>query len=276
MIRAGGFNDDPAHIGFIAPAMIAYSIYKKKGWLFLLSIASIASSTSTTALVCSLFVIIVNFRRIKQSLNSKNIKKALILIALVVIVILAVPRFLSMVITVIQKFLNRISNTYSGLSSSGERSIYILQFFKAVSVAGLMCLVGTGFGTASYAYVFDEQILQQLGLIYNFPYDMEMTYISYFFDLGIFGLGIYLFILYKLLKSTRNIKIGDNSIIRALLVGMILSALFYHYTIMAMQVLLLIVGLANLDVVCSKQKNTNEALKPANICGLNSKSRSTQ
>lgn len=248
MIRAGGFNDDPAHIGFIAPAMAAYSIYKRKGWIFLLSIASIASSTSTTALVCTLFVIIVNCKRIKQMITAKNVKRALIAIAAIMFIILIIPKGVSMVSTIVKKFFGRILNTYSNLGTSGERSIYIFQFFKALSIAGPMCLVGTGFGTASYAYVFDSDILNQLGLAVGFPYDMEMTYISYFFDLGIFGLGVYLIILYKLLKYTKKIENGDNSIVRALLVGMVLSALFYHYTVMAMQVILIICGMAQLDL----------------------------
>lgn len=276
MIRAGGFNDDPAHMGFIAPAMIAYSIYKKKGWIFILSVASIVSSTSTTALVCTLFVIVVNFKRIRLMANRQNVLRAVAGVAVLMFIVLIIPMGRSMVATVFKKFFGRISSTYSNIHSSGERSVYIFQFFKAVTIAGPMCLIGTGFGTASYAYVFDEQILQQLGTIYNFPYDMEMTYISYFFDLGIFGFGIYMLILYKLLKFTGNISEGENGIARALLVGMILSAFFYHYTIMAMQVLLLIVGMANLDLSYQKQQTADSVVKLAGSCELNLESGGAQ
>lgn len=249
LIRASGFNYDPAHIGFIAPAMIAYAIYKKKGWLFVLSVFAIFCSASTTALVCSLIIVIFNFKRIKLNGLFKKSNKSVVakLLVIILILILIIISF-DFIGGIVEKFISRIFNTYGKLNSNDPRLIYWTQFFNAVFFAGFRCITGTGFGTASYAYVFDNNILSRLGSANFFPYDMEMTYFSYFFDLGVFGLTVYIIMLYKLYKGFLKRNSENSIIISALLCGMIVSSFFYHYTLMAMQVIILIVGMGLLDI----------------------------
>lgn len=254
MIRAGGFNDDPAHIGFIAPAMIAYSIHKKNGWLFLLATASIFASASTTALLCSVIVMIICAKRILKLITKKNVLRILICLPIILLVLLLIPNLYAKLFYAVQKFINRIFSTYGNIGNSGERSVYLFEFFKAITIAGVMCLFGTGLGTASYAYVFDPDILKQLGEIYNYPYDMEMTYIAYFFDLGIFGFTVYMVILFKLLLNFNKYKDEESIAIRTLVIGMALSALFYHYTLMAMQIILIIMGMAKADYIVAEKR----------------------
>lgn len=247
MIRASGFNADPAHIGFIAPAMAAYAIYKKNGKIFILSIAGVIGSASTTALVCTLIVAVFGLSRLISMLSHMNFFRTMIVIIIVLFALLLVPGGYAKIGTVIGKFFERIVDVYGRSGGGGERLIYLLQFPKALISSGFMSLFGTGFGTASYAYTFNPEILQLLGPLYKFPYDMEMTYISYIFDLGIFGFAVYMTIIYRILKNYKNDTNEEGMIIRGLCVGMVLSALFYHYTFMAMQVLLLIVGMVHLD-----------------------------
>lgn len=255
LIRAPGFNYDPAHLGFIVPSMLAYAIRKNKGWLLVLVFLALICSASTTALVCSVVVLVLNANYIVLNMKSSKVKKNLPIIALclgifLVILLIGYGSFIS---KALNKFLNRINSTYVDLNVNDYRLIYLTQFFKAVATAGPMIIFGTGFGTASYAYVFNDEILSRLGSINYFPYDMEMTYIAYLFDLGIVGFIIYLVILYKTYRYSSKSKNKNEVIIYSLLIGMILSGFFYHYTLMAMQVLVLLVGLSCSELVYVKK-----------------------
>ena len=246
LIRASGFNYDPAHLGFIVPSMLAYSIRKNKKWLWLLVFFALICSASTTALVCSIIVLLLNIKYIKIGTDKTKIKKNLPVICLVGISLFLffLIGFNTFVGEAIRKFWGRIYNTYINFSQDDYRVIYVTEFFNAISTAGIMIIFGTGFGTASYAYVFNNDILFKLGKINYFPYDMEMTYIAYFFDLGIVGFIIYIFLLYKIYHYSSKSKDSNGKIIYSLLIGMILSAFFYHYTLMAMQVLVVLVGMS--------------------------------
>ncbi|MDE7164614.1 MAG: O-antigen ligase family protein [Clostridiales bacterium] len=259
MIRASGFNYDPAHIGLIVPIVLSYSILKNKPWLTVVSLLAIVSSASTTALVCSVIVIVINISKIIKSWTIvKTIVLAIFILALVFVYFAFEGNILR---TAIDKFFDRVIGTYGTSSSGGERWIYISGFFEAIKTSGLMCIFGTGFGTASYAYVFNGNLLQQLGMVNYFAYDVEMTYISYFFDVGILGVVLYLLILFRLLKGFRKGKTKGDNIIWAMTLGILLSALFYHYTLMSMQVILLIVGLVQLDSKKSATATTKALYK---------------
>ncbi len=269
LIRSGGFNFDPAHMGFIIPAMVAYSMRKKKILLFLMSMLAIVFSASTTAAVCSVIVILinVNWRLLfskKRKISAPKVIAGLILFitALVLIIWLLAPA--------LEKFYNRVAEVYLHPSDDNPRVIYWKYFFQAVLNAGPMILVGTGFKTASYAYVFDNNILGILGASNYFPYDMEMNYIAYVFDLGIAGCALYLYFLYCIFRNTRKNQTDTGIGIYSLICGMIFSALFYHYTLMAMQVIILIVGLVFAEEGCGSRcrlGGVNEKIS-CNNCGI--------
>lgn len=253
-IRTPGFNYDPAHLGGIIPIICLYSIIKKKYFVIFFAIGALIFSQSTTALISTLILILFHSKKINIVNLKMNYRKLITIIAIfpMIIFILIFPARNSQVSqslkSNIEGFSNRVSTVYVENKDTNIRMLYHIYLPHATMYSGLKTITGTGFGTASYAYVHDSYLSDKLGLTTKRPYDPESTYISYFFDTGIFGLFIYVYILIKIYRFYNfNYKYKQNLIVLSAMGGIVLSGLFYHYTLTAYQVLSIVMASIYLD-----------------------------
>ena len=249
LIRASGFNDDPASLGFYIPIIVGYAIYHKKYFLLFIGLASIVSSSSTTSLVGSIFVIALYYiqsNRIKNKKHGKGYKATVglfVLIIVAAIVYALSPNIRQIVEIASNKAFGRM-NLYVG-NKETIRVSYARFFPLALTTAPFNLILGTGWGASSYAYVFNNEIVRQFPLLELAPFDPENTYINILLDVGIIGLILFIRIFRKSLsfhKLHMN-EIEGSSVIYYSLISMISCALFYHYILYTPQYVLLIVAL---------------------------------
>lgn len=251
-IRVGGFNNDPAHLGGLIPIVTGYSVFKKKYWLIPIIIGSLIFSQSTTALVSSILVLI-SLNLIFLSHNKKrkliSLKKRTALLGVLLIplfVFLGFYFFQSSLIDIVSEnlslFIDRVNNNYiSNESTANIRNLYLLYFPTAIFNNGILSITGSGFGTSSAPYLKVNEIYSHYNAFT--PYDPENTYISYFFNVGIIGIYIYIYILVNLIRHFgRDYESSENKIIFSSILAIIISSFFYHYIITAYQVFAIISG----------------------------------
>jgi hypothetical protein len=268
-IRVSGFNYDPAHLGGIVPIIILFSLLKRNYFLLLLSIIVLIFSQSNTCMISSLILILLNFNKIfslKFESLSKLLKRMFFILILTIFVCILLLSYNTNSITIqsvtnnFEGFLHRIEY-YSSFEETNPRIIYHLHLPIALYHAGVKILTGTGFGTSSYSYLFNfltPKVLDEPPR----PYDPESTYISYLFDVGVLGLILYIFILYKLYDHFRkNYKYKMNSLVFSSIGAIIFSGLFYHYTLTAYQVLIIIMASSLADM---QQKSKNMLFEAKN------------
>ena len=252
VIRSGGFNYDPAHIGMMAPMIFLYGICSKRYIFVLAALGGILASLSTTALICcflcGLIYLCVLRPRIKFHVTTRGIFITFIFLIVFAIIIYRFRNFISIGYN---NLLTRVTNVYLENENGNIRMKYLLAAPKAMYQQGLKLLTGTGFMTASEGYI---NAGDSLGFTISnvHPYDMENTYLAYLFDLGIIGIIVYVMLLIRLasgsVKILKNEK--DNPIYQMIfsgIVAIILSGFFYHYTLFACQILLFISSSAILD-----------------------------
>ena len=252
IIRAAGLNYDPAHLGGIIPIVFVYSLFKKNVYTLSLALASLVFSGSTTAFAsCVLALAISLGKGLIYNKNSNAIKMRGVGFSVLLVFVTLVIVFLNDVVfesitNNIEGFYNRTSQTYVESNELGPRGVYHLYLPEAVANSGVKVLTGTGFGTASHPYVSDASILKLLQEESYTPYDPESTYISYLFDTGIIGLILYIFTLMTtLIFYRRRLNNGQTElIIYAALCSTLFAGLFYHYTLTAYQILILILAVA--------------------------------
>lgn len=242
LIRASGFNYDPAHMGLMSPIVVCIGLRKKNYILIMIGLLSILTSASTTALAVTLIVVLIHAKKFLGGFTRKiSMAQILAIVAVLVICVIGFIKYNQYLFSAIEKFSNRVTSTYVNGGEDNMRIIYLKYFPKAILNAGIGNIFGTGFGTSSFWYVKDSSILDHIGSGYYFPYDMEMTYIAYFFDLGIIGIGL---LGSLVLKTSRYIKtrIDENPyLISYVLISVqAVSCLFYHYIFNAVQILTLI------------------------------------
>ncbi|WP_348683264.1 O-antigen ligase family protein [Acidovorax soli] len=246
IIRASGFNTDPAHLGVIIPIVFAYALFRRNWYLIALSLTSLVFSGSTTAAVTSMLVTMVSLGKfgLKQ-INLKSVGIALIGIFVVMTGLLMNDFMRESVFKNAQGFYNRATENYVSNSDQGPRYIYHAYFLEAIYFNGFKTLTGSGFGTASHPYVDNPEISVNLDEEHR-PYDPESTYISYLFDTGFLGLVFYMFVLISsIIFYRRRVHIGFTEVvIYSSLCGMFFSGFFYHYTLTAYQILILTFSVA--------------------------------
>lgn len=250
IIRASGFNYDPAHMGGIIPIALLYSILRKKILLFWLSLVALAFSGSTTAVVSSLGAIALTVGKLRllqlTRINWRSLLAGNLVFAFLAFgVVLNKPAAIDGLYDNIYGFYNRVNTYYIKSADQGPRAIYHSYLPEAMQAAGASLLTGTGLGTGSFPYVSDSEIIERLS-VEKYPYDPESTYISYLFDIGVFGLTAYIVILILCFFYYRK-KIGSSpsyDLIYAGLCGILLSGFFYHYILTAYHMLILIFAVA--------------------------------
>ena len=157
-------------------------------------------------------------------------------------------------------FSQRIGSKFENISSDQDLRLFYHAFLpQAILYNGIKTITGSGFGTSSFPFVSSGEISKHKGDYVFYPYDPESTYISYLFDIGLFGLILYLIILYKnyfwyskviFSKKYKETNVTFiNVFMFCVLVSICFSGLFYHYTLTAYQVL----SLVFLSVLMDKQ-----------------------
>lgn len=256
-IRSGGLNFDPAHIGMLAPIVFIYGILNHKFLYVILSILSIFSSMSTTAAVCILFLFLINIKNIKFNVKEfyfkkyhykKSWKTKFLVLCVLVLFLTQFNSITSFVQKGSQSFIDRVSDTYvSNKLEDNIRVQYVMNLPYAISELGLKIITGTGLGTASYGYYSSEVVLNNMTFLKHEeprPYDMENTYILYLLDIGVFGLVLYIYLLILLYKKYMyKLNLKENIAVYAGVSVIIVSNLFYHYTLFSVQILIMISGI---------------------------------
>lgn len=254
MIRSGGFNSDPAQLGFIAPIVACYGVCKKKYWMLIIAGGAILASASTTALVTSIIVCMYNVHRIKGN-HGITLKKLLLIMGVILVVTGITMVYWSQISRVIgsaySRFSNRIGEVYLNNTKQDVRWDYIRCAPSAMIEVIPFLALGSGFGTASLGYSRSSFAIQTIGTRVNGPYDMENTYLAYFFDTGIVGIILFIIMLVFLIRKykgkLKNDKSKTSTIIYSFLLASTFSLAFYHYTLFASQMLMFTIALSILD-----------------------------
>lgn len=236
-IRSCGINYDPANIGLFAPVVALYGLKKKSWIIYGLSILSILASLSHTAFLGIILVTIYHFYNTKNKL----ITIAVFIFITIGVVVLYNILQLDTLVQMVDAFIERTEQKADGSELEGARGEYWFNFFKAVFNQPTSFLIGTGYYTASYAYLSN-------GLVtHNFrPYDPEQTYFSYYFDLGMIGFIIFTSLLYSIWKKSQNLlSLNKNQyyFIFSGIIGSAVAFLGYHYTLYSVVMLVIISGI---------------------------------
>lgn len=244
-IRSAGFSEDPAQIGMIAPIVFGYGLYKKKYSLVTLAFLSLLSSMSTTAMIGIIIelVVLLNMKKTHKTSRAFVKLKTLIIGTIFLIGMAALLYFLKDIIgNTISSFVSRIHNVYINSGFDNARIKYLKYFPIALFNQNLKILTGTGFMSASAGYLGIEGIDSLL--LYDKPFDMENTYLAYFFDGGVIGIILYILVLYKILKREKEAlyENGDrfHTVGFTSMLSLISCGFFYHYTLFSVQMLILI------------------------------------
>lgn len=265
LLRAAGFNTDPANIGFLGPVVVAYGLHKRRYGLTLIGLLSLVFSASTTAVVVTMVIFVLEWKNLipKRKRPRKGMQTWMYLVILLSIAVAAAAavRLMPLVIRAVGLFVERFNGAYLQSDVTSPRTVYYLGFFKALLTAGVIAFTGSGFGTSSFPYIENTELFQELEpYIDKAPFDPEMTYIAYLFDCGILGLVLYvycLFLLYRYYKKNLH-TLGHAVEAYYILLATVFSALFYHYILFSPQVLLIVVGLAEIGHSCTRGKLLSE------------------
>lgn len=266
VLRSGGFNYDPAHIGMLAPFVFVYGLCVHKYFYILLALGALISSQSTTGLVscvlcCILFYAVLGERK---TVHFRFTGKQLLLhLVWIVVACYLLQRYGAGLIIGVENFFTRINTAHIQAGSRNIRLLYILNTPQAMIEQGFKMLTGTGFMTASEGFI---KMGSNFGFVLtDFPYDMENTYIAYLFDLGFYGFFLYANYLYLTAKRTivQFKAYADNVILPVAIAGIfstIFSGFFYHYTLFACQILIFISVSVMLDKGFKKIKSRENTI----------------
>lgn len=237
-IRACGINYDPANLGLFAPIVALYALNKKSICLYILALVSIFASISHTATIGIIAVTLIYF------LKSNNIIKTIFSFAalslLIVVLISYIKNDVSVQMT--EAFIERAEAKADGSELEGNRGEYWLNFIPAVIHQPSALFIGTGYNTASYAYLKHNLVHHEFD-----AYDPEQTYFATYFDIGLVGFLIFIRLLYGLYNKYK-IKYNSNEedyqvFIYSGVVASSITLCGYHYTLYSVLMLTIITGL---------------------------------
>ena len=227
VMRSGGLNSDPANIGLFASILATYGLLKKNNTLFVIAILGVLASISIVGLTGLIGSTIVSLF-LKDNRNKKTVLFAVFLAAFVILFLLNFSPN-NVVGIALDNVLSRIEYKQKAYSDS-LRFQYFKFFVPALINNPFFFLIGTGYGTASYAY-------QNPGFVNTtIPYDPECTYFSYIFDIGFFGFLVYLYLNYKLYKKVNTLNfvpVSIKSMSYSFIIGSFFALWGYHYTLYA-------------------------------------------
>lgn len=247
-IRCGGLNGDPANIGMFAPILASYSLYAKKRWLYVLALTSILASVSIVGLVSTVIITAIFFLSSKRSIIVGFV--AIIMVAVFGTVVYNNTSGVSkdMMSAVVERLESKTDNDVD--NSDNARALYWFRFLPAVLNTPYAFFIGTGYDTASYAYIHGDFIDRDT------LYDPEQTYFSNYFDLGLIGFLAFLSLHLNILRKSYKRKEEKNYLrLFAGMEGIMISFMGYHYTLYSVAMLFLIAGLV---LVCADIPQENE------------------
>lgn len=256
-IRSGGFNSDPAQLGFVAPVLFGYGLSRRHVLPVALAVSGIAASASTTGLVTAAILCILLIRKrdarpLRERFSKLQLAELLTFCALLALLLVwQGQRIFALALNMISRFASRIQSEYLNNSGPDIRVRYVLQALGAMKAVLPFMLFGSGFGTASMGYVLTPAVIAVIGPGHDFAYDMENTYLAYFFDTGVIGLLVFLvmmgslFVCYRKKFAERESVFSDSVYVAVCAIA--LSMLFYHYILFAPQMLIMTLALSRLD-----------------------------
>lgn len=251
-IRASGFNYDPAHLGGILPILIAYAACRKKIVTLCIGVIALAFSQSSTALVgcvvCTSIICVWAIRKnvFQRACARKNLiqitkKLAIMLLSVILVLTLwslfsaTVSELISFARDNLEGFFDRFWNVYVKGGSTSLRGVYYSNFiYELINKGPFKALTGTGIGTSGYAYY------RYPGVAVQGVFDVESVYISYAFGTGLIGLFLYIYVLASLAITELKSDLIEWTPMRCALLSVIVCGVFYHYTLTAYQILILV------------------------------------
>lgn len=246
VIRSGGLNGDPANIGMFAPILASYALYSRKVWLYILAILSIFSSVSIVGLASTIIISFFYFLS-----NKKGIVFGLAIIVMLLIggsyVAFSDDGVTGQMLSAVSDRLEEKTETDSS-DKDNVRAMYWLKFIPAAIKTPTAFIIGTGYGTASYAYINGGYVNRST------PYDPEQTYCSTYFDVGLWGFIVFVSLHLLILKRAYKKREDTNCLILfAGIEGILISFMGYHYTIYSVSMLFLIAGIVLLSLKTDKK-----------------------
>lgn len=247
-IRSTGFTVDPATVALYAIILTSYGWYTKKYIYVILSFICSFATISATMIVGSLMVTIYHMR---------GSKKNFIRIALVSVISI----FLFMTIDnpalklLKQNMVERMDDKVE--TGDARRADYWFMFPEAVAYSPHALIFGTGYMTASYAYIKIDPTIPK-----DFPYDPEQQFFANFFDWGLPGLIVWLslyFLLYKKIKLIYYTRKADklDPVYLSFVESVLVVCLFYHYTLFVVIMLILMCAILRVEQFERKCKVLN-------------------
>ncbi len=237
-IRSTGFTVDPATVGLYAVMLTSYGWYKKIYIYVLLSFICSFATLSATMIVGLLMITIYQMRESRKNLTR------------IVLVCLAISFLLSSINnSAFDMLKNNMVERMDEKVETGDarRADYWFMFPEAVINSPHALLIGTGYMTASYAYIKIDPTIRK-----DYAYDPEQTYISNFFDWGLPGLIVWLslyFALYKKMRLIYRSKRADNMdpIYLSFVESVLIVCLFYHYTLFVVIMLIIMCAIQRVE-----------------------------
>lgn len=238
VIRSGGLNGDPANLGMFATVLAAYALYSKKYILYFLSILSGLAGVSFVAIGGILLVSLFYF-----GVDGKISKLIPVLCLGVLIAVVLLSTNNDIINGLEESFSGRMEmKSETAGDSDNNRRQYFVNFLPAVVSSPTYFVIGTGYMTASYAYLSNGLTTHKYE-----PYDPECTYFSNYFDFGLIGFAMYIYMFWLLLTISRaNVKCNpskQNIFIYTSLMGILVSFWGYHYTLYSVVMLITICGI---------------------------------
>lgn len=258
IIRSGGLNGDPANIGLFAPIFASYGLYRKKYWMIIVAIVGAFSSISIVAFASITIVFLIYLFS-----DKKKFIQGLVVLTILVI---AISYFYSVTDDTSLKMVEAVTERVEGKAESdasdkeNARMMYWVNFVPAVINNPTALVIGTGYGTASNAYLSENLVSHE-----KIPYDPEQTYFSTYFNCGLSGFIFFLLLyMWVLKKSYIRCKTLNQKIWFQLFAGTegaMIAFNGYHYTIYSVTMLYLIAGIVllstNIKNMAENEKNIN-------------------
>lgn len=252
IIRSGGLNGDPANIGMFAPILASYGLYKKRYWMILVALAGAAAAVSIVAFASIFIVFLIYLFSDKKKFVSGIVVLAVLIVSLSYIRSIGDDVSLKMIEAVSERMEGKTESDAS--DKENARAMYWVNFIPAVINTPTALLIGTGYGTASHAYLSGDLVHHE-----NIPYDPEQTYFSTYFNCGLWGLIFFILAYVWVLRKSFLLSQKTNQDVWyqvfAGTEGAMIAFNGYHYTIYSVSMLILVAGIVLLS---TKSNNSVE------------------
>lgn len=244
IIRSGGLNGDPANIGLFAPIFASYGLYRKKYWMVIVALAGAFSAVSIVAFASITIVFLIYLFSDRRKFVHGFVVLTLIVIAISYFYSVSDDTSIRMVEAVSERVEGKAESDAS--DKDNARMMYWVNFIPAVINNPAALIIGTGYGTASYAYLSGDLVSHE-----KIPYDPEQTYFSTYFNCGLSGFIFFLLLyIWVLKKSYIRSKFLNQKVWLQLFAGTegaMIAFNGYHYSVYSVTMLYLIAGIVLLS-----------------------------